>query len=1038
MKPERISNLVLSNTRSTAKMREFRVAAEDIIAGRDPAALFPLAVGILGDVAAEIARHPPFADAGEALAGDPRPKSWNHDLSIAEALRFVSNFFDAFLNAKLDEELADEFSLLCACAYYLGGNVGSSVVIVRRMAVPDVDLAEGLGLLVHRILRGDRSAIEAAHRMADATEPVLRSLDRFFGIQADPAEVVERCAALREAGYATGDPRLLLYSDLTVALCHRKIANASRTLLPPASGLDLEAWRPALSRPGFPDELWPAQQRIAAAGLLRGRSAVIQMPTSAGKTRATEVIIRSAFLSRRASLAVIVAPYRSLCHDIRGDLAAAFAGDAISIDEASDAFQFDLKLEELVVRDTVLIVTPEKLLYMLRQAPELADTIGLVIYDEGHQFDGMTRGPTFELLLTSLRMRLTPGTQSVLISAVIGNAADIAEWLVGDREAVIGGSGLLPTAKSIAFASWQDARGRLEYVSPADPDDREYFVPRIITATPLALRGQERNARVFPEKNAGDIGLFLGLHLVGNGSVAIFCGRKDSVTKLARRVREIYNRGLDVPGPAQFSDQEEIGKVAFLASQHLGESAATQAARMGVLSHHAATPHGLRLAVEHAMKQGHARFVICTSTLAQGVNFPIRYLVITTTQQGAESIMVRDFHNLMGRAGRAGMHTEGSVIFSSPTIFDERGPRKDGWHWTAAKRLLDAGNAEPSRSGLLKLFDSFAQQRGDPPVVQPILAQWLDLAFADQARVDAIVAEALVLQPNISAAQFRPFIEERAHAIQQIAAFLVANMDFEDPAADERVQELATHTLAYFLAENATRLALIEVFRMIAASIRQHADGDLRGIIRRSPLAPSVVAALQAWVAANGEAMQRALLNDTLLNLVGAAVLPHARDRSIRNLSDRAALPRLLTAWADGRSYEYLLGILEAEKVRVSGRRATIEDAVSLGDGGFGYDVAMLVAAIADLTDPADGNLHAQLTFLQKRVKYGLTLPSAVAMHEAGFADRVVATSLGTLVPMALDKQGVRAACRAQGEAVAAGLLPFPAYFKTVAEELRR
>ncbi len=442
-------------------MREFRVAAEDIIAGRDPAALFPLAVGILGDVAAAIARHPPDADVGAAPADGTRPPSWNHDLPVGEALRFVSNFFDAFLNAKLDAELTDEFSLLCACAFYLGGNVGSSVVIVRQMAVPEAGLAGGLGLLIHRILRGDRSTIDAPHTMEDATGPVLRSLDRFFGLEADAAEVVERCAGLRAAAYASRDPRLLLYSDLAVALCHRKIANASRTLLPSASDLGLDAWRPALSRPKFPDELWPAQQRIAAAGLLRGRSAVIQMPTSAGKTRATELIVRSAFLSGRASLAVIVAPYRSLCHDIRGDLVAAFADDAISIDEASDAFQFDLELDELIVRETVLIVTPEKLLYMLRQQPELADTIGLVIYDEGHQFDGMTRGPTYELLLTSLRMRLTPGTQTVLISAVIGNAPDIAQWLVGDREAVIGGGGLLPTAKSIAFASWQEGSATL-------------------------------------------------------------------------------------------------------------------------------------------------------------------------------------------------------------------------------------------------------------------------------------------------------------------------------------------------------------------------------------------------------------------------------------------------------------------------------------------------------------------------------------------------------------------------------------------------
>ena len=214
-----------------------------------------------------------------------------------------------------------------------------------------------------------------------------------------------------------------------------------------------------------------------------------------GKTRATELIIRSAFLAKRASLAVIVAPYRSLCHDIRGDLSAAFAGEPISLDEASNSYQFDLQIETLLANNTVLIVTPEKLLYMLRRAPESAARIGLVMYDEGHQFDGVTRGPTYELLLTSLRMALTPGTQIVLISAVIGNAAEVAAWLVGDPAAVVVVSACVPTAKSIAFASWQYARGQLGYVSPTEPDQIEFFVPRSspILSCPRSLASGPKN-----------------------------------------------------------------------------------------------------------------------------------------------------------------------------------------------------------------------------------------------------------------------------------------------------------------------------------------------------------------------------------------------------------------------------------------------------------------------------------------------------------------------------------------------------------------
>ena len=133
------------------------------------------------------------------------------------------------------------------------------------------------------------------------------------------------------------------------------------------------------------------------------------------------------------------------------------------------------------------------------------------------------------------------------------------------------------------------------------------------------------------------------------------------------------SRNAPFTRPVDISDAAEVGKVADLFQRHLGAQAgATQAAAIGIFPHHANVPHGLRLSIEHAMKEGLAKFVICTSTLAQGVNFPLKYLIVTTTQQGQERIMVRDFHNLMGRAGRAGMHTEGSVIFSSPEVYDQR------------------------------------------------------------------------------------------------------------------------------------------------------------------------------------------------------------------------------------------------------------------------------------------------------------------------------------------------------------------------------
>jgi hypothetical protein len=262
---------------------------------------------------------------------------------------------------------------------------------------------------------------------------------------------------------------------------------------------------------------------------------------------------------------------------------------------------------------------------------------------------------------------------------------------------------------------------------------------------------------------------------VGNGSVAIFCGRKDSATLLCKKVVDLVQRNADFEFPLAVSDAGKIEKVSNLFEKNVGDAAsATLAAKMGVLAHHASVPQGVRLAIEHAMKVGLAKFVVCTSTLAQGVNFPIKYLIVTSVQQGQDRILVRDFHNLIGRAGRAGMHTEGSVIFSSPEIFDERrSNRKGRWRWQQAKELLDSSNAEPSASSILQLFSPYKQTV--PPIVLETNADVLQaLAFASKDSIDGVVTATLRNYPNVSEREFRSFLSGRARAVQSITSYLLA------------------------------------------------------------------------------------------------------------------------------------------------------------------------------------------------------------------------------------------------------------------------
>jgi helicase len=437
-----------------------------------------------------------------------------------------------------------------------------------------------------------------------------------------------------------------------------------------------------------------------------------------------------------------------------------------------------------------------------------------------------------------------------------------------------------------------------------------------------------------------------------------------------------------------------------------------------------------------ARKEGLAKFVICTSTLAQGVNFPLKYLIVTTTQQGQERIMVRDFHNLMGRAGRAGMHTEGSVIFSSPEVYDQKRMSDTGrWRWRQAKNLLDPGNAEPASSSILSIFAPYQQTY--PAITLGINASQLQtLAFADADAVEAIVNQGLARIQQISAREFRTFLNGRARAVQSIATFLLSHVNFEDENASARVAELAANTLAYHLADPGTRAALIELFQGIAAAILDNADADLRSFIRKSPLSPAATTELRRWLEANLGSLIEASQGGRLLETIYEQLATYLTSQSVRAFSDPTIVLPALQAWIGGQSFEAIHAPLGRANVRISNRRAKVEDVVALCENGFGYDVAMIVAALADFAETLDNDLRGALAFLQQRIKYGLSTSAAIGFFEAGFADRVVATELANLFPDVQNRSQARATVRGEAGAVRAALSGYPSYFSAVLDEM--
>ncbi|MCB9373901.1 MAG: DUF3516 domain-containing protein [Microthrixaceae bacterium] len=92
--------------------------------------------------------------------------------------------------------------------------------------------------------------------------------------------------------------------------------------------------------------------------------------------------------------------------------------------------------------------------------------------------------------------------------------------------------------------------------------------------------------------------------------------------------------------------------------------------RNGVGVHHAGMLPRYRRVVERLTQQGALRVISGTDTLGVGVNLPIRTVVLTRLYKydGTESrlLTAREFHQIAGRAGRAGFDTEGLVVALAP------------------------------------------------------------------------------------------------------------------------------------------------------------------------------------------------------------------------------------------------------------------------------------------------------------------------------------------------------------------------------------
>jgi len=169
-------------------------------------------------------------------------------------------------------------------------------------------------------------------------------------------------------------------------------------------------------------EFRPGQLKAIESGLFEGKNLLICTPTASGKT----LIAEMAFLnSVDKGKTLYVVPLRALASEKYHDFKSRYELHDYKIGVSSGELD---KSDAYLNNYDFIITVSEKLDSLLRHKVEWINRVKTIIIDEVHLLNDPSRGPTLEVVITLLR-QIVPNAQLICLSATVGNAEDLAEWL---------------------------------------------------------------------------------------------------------------------------------------------------------------------------------------------------------------------------------------------------------------------------------------------------------------------------------------------------------------------------------------------------------------------------------------------------------------------------------------------------------------------------------------------------------------------------------------------------------------------------------
>ena len=418
-------------------------------------------------------------------------------------------------------------------------------------------------------------------------------------------------------------------------------------------------------------EMLPPQRRtLRDEGLLGAahRAVIVSLPTSSGKTLIAQFRMLQALnqFDHEGGWVAYLAPTRALVNQLTLRLRRDFAELGIVVEKVNPALEID-GLESAMLSEEgadrqfrILVATPEKLDLMLRGGWEekIGRPLTLVIVDEAHGLASGERGLRLELLLATIN-RESHHAQFLLLTPFVPNAIEIAQWLSPDSNKSIQlAADWVPNDRVIAIAQPRKGHAKGDFTI----DFLTQHTSRETVVIPEVVNTRDNRPLGLPfsavSGSPGKLAAASAQILQRRGTVIVLVDQPRHSWGVADAFKVDENR-INV-------DTEDLNHIRnFLAEEMGPDFPLTSLLEYGIGVHHSGLSDDTRTVMEWLTEREKLRVLVATTTIAQGVNFPVSGVVFASHQYPyGQDMPAEDFWNISGRAGRIDQGDLGIIALS--------------------------------------------------------------------------------------------------------------------------------------------------------------------------------------------------------------------------------------------------------------------------------------------------------------------------------------------------------------------------------------